>query len=600
MQQSIGSYIRQLRRQRSLTQSELGENRFSKSYVSAVERGTILPSSEALRFFAEQFEQPIDTFEQLAQKDEQNKQIVSLSIAESSQHAILHQEYKEIVDLLDMMLDGTELSYSFFTSMKMLPALSHEVLAELPSSTQVRYFFLQGLIAEKKREYAAAVAAFEQALVVATIKHRPAILDTLGNTYFQMHLYHISLSYYQRALQLLYEQMTENVFPALLLSVEAHCGDTYRALGLHNAAYQHYEKARQYLRPTDNIQIAGSLYGGLGYCIYASIYQGRLDRENKSETLSSEEQEQRFQKAISFLLQSRTLYQVGSEQLEEARMRLIYTMVVLDHCLFRKQKALETSKQTKKPPIIYGTAQIDDAENQCRQVLLNQQDKHPSSSSPAEEIQGIIYTALAYRIRIATLRATIARITGFADTAIRERSFATYLCQMVLESLAQPEFSWKIVNDAMSLSLTNLSSHIPALPPLPKLSLLEMQERWQPGLLAEVFFAAGEIAEEIGRAASSEEYASESYQRVNVYLHTALQIFRQAIPDYAYDITYLTRSYMRSATLLEERIEAFPSLEKETTQVLIGFLKEGLTPVQQFQPYEQSAIDVFFPIKSAV
>jgi len=41
IQQPIGLYIRQLRRERSLTQSELGETHFSKSYVSAVERGEL-------------------------------------------------------------------------------------------------------------------------------------------------------------------------------------------------------------------------------------------------------------------------------------------------------------------------------------------------------------------------------------------------------------------------------------------------------------------------------------------------------------------------------------------------------------------------------
>ncbi len=37
MQVPLSEYIRQLRRQRGLTQTELGGDRFSKSYVSAVE-----------------------------------------------------------------------------------------------------------------------------------------------------------------------------------------------------------------------------------------------------------------------------------------------------------------------------------------------------------------------------------------------------------------------------------------------------------------------------------------------------------------------------------------------------------------------------------
>jgi len=93
---------------------------------------------------------------------------------------------------------------------------------------------------------------------------------------------------------------------------------------------------------------------------------------------------------------------------------------------------------------------------------------------------------------------------------------------------------------------------------MPKLTPLELQEYWQPRLLAEVFFAGGEVAEEIGRAATSEEYAHDCYLRVNEYLHVALQMYQQTLPDIEYDFTYLTRSYMRCVMLLEERIEAFP------------------------------------------
>src|SRR5437660_7875159 len=54
----IRALIRKLRRQRNITQTKLGAPRYSKSYVSAVEKNTIRPSPEALQFFAEQLGQP--------------------------------------------------------------------------------------------------------------------------------------------------------------------------------------------------------------------------------------------------------------------------------------------------------------------------------------------------------------------------------------------------------------------------------------------------------------------------------------------------------------------------------------------------------------
>jgi len=585
IQQPIGLYIRQLRRERSLTQSELGETHFSKSYVSAVERGTILPSYEALRFFAEQLDQPVDAFKLMTQQNEQSKHVLALPIAESPQTSDPHQEHKEIIELLDVALDGTEFYYA--PSLEMLPIPSDEILTKLPAPTQARYFFLQGLAAFERKNYSSAIAVFERALVAAPLKHQPVILDALGKTYFQLQMYHVSLSYYKRALEILQEQSHA---AALLLSIELHCGDIYCALGLHTAAYTRYERARQYLRSTDNIQMAGHLYGRLGYCTYASFYLKGPTIDNYAEEPGGETYEQKFQKAISFLLQSRILYQVGREQAEENRVRLLYAMIALDHCLFRKQKALNASKQSKKQPVIYVSAQLDDADDQCRQVLLNQQDNYAHAGIPEANTLVTIYTALAYHIRISTLRASIARLTGFIDTAARERSFAASLYQMVLESLNTFEFSWRIVNNVLSLAMADSPSQAPPLPRMPKLTPLELQEYWQPRLLAEVFFAGGEVAEEIGRAATSEEYAHDCYLRVNEYLHVALQMYQQTLPDIEYDFTYLTRSYMRCVMLLEERIEAFPLLEKETTQTLICFLKEGFVLAHHQQLAHKSCI----------
>src|SRR6202035_2542589 len=78
MQLSCGDLIRQLRRQYNLTQTELGGNRFSKSYVSAVERNKIVPSAQALRYFAEQLNKPEDYFSNLLRRPENMSQLAIL------------------------------------------------------------------------------------------------------------------------------------------------------------------------------------------------------------------------------------------------------------------------------------------------------------------------------------------------------------------------------------------------------------------------------------------------------------------------------------------------------------------------------------------
>ena len=61
---TMGEALRQLRRQQGLTQSELGGEQFSKSYISAVEHDKIVPSYEAIHHFAWRLGQDRDYFAQ--------------------------------------------------------------------------------------------------------------------------------------------------------------------------------------------------------------------------------------------------------------------------------------------------------------------------------------------------------------------------------------------------------------------------------------------------------------------------------------------------------------------------------------------------------
>ena len=50
---ALGERIRQLRIARGLTQTKLGLDRFSKEYVSQIERGRVRPNDAALEWLAE-------------------------------------------------------------------------------------------------------------------------------------------------------------------------------------------------------------------------------------------------------------------------------------------------------------------------------------------------------------------------------------------------------------------------------------------------------------------------------------------------------------------------------------------------------------------
>ena len=124
-QQSLGETIRRLRRQSSLTQTDLGGERFSKSYVSAVEREKIIPSYEALRFFAKQLDQPDDFFEKLLEQVEQTKQVaVSTEIPVYDVRA--HEAQKRIATFLDIALQ--EIEHTHFPLLQELSTFAPELI----------------------------------------------------------------------------------------------------------------------------------------------------------------------------------------------------------------------------------------------------------------------------------------------------------------------------------------------------------------------------------------------------------------------------------------------------------------------------------------
>ena len=105
----VGENIRQMRRQQSLTQSELGGEHFSKSYVSAVERNKIVPSYEAMHFFAEQLGQSVDYFENLYVQTENAKYTSSIATNTAVYTKDEQAVEERVLPLLNTLLEGAEL-----------------------------------------------------------------------------------------------------------------------------------------------------------------------------------------------------------------------------------------------------------------------------------------------------------------------------------------------------------------------------------------------------------------------------------------------------------------------------------------------------------
>jgi transcriptional regulator with XRE-family HTH domain len=577
----LSDYIRQLRRQRGLTQTELGGDLFSKSYVSAVELEKISPSLEALRFFAEQLEQPVDLLEQLLSQAEQGR-ASSAKMNLSLYQPDTNEDWEEMLTLLDLAMEGKELPHTMF--LQELSTRSIGTMLDLPLQQQAHYFFLKGLLSQEQGDLQNARSSLERALALSPMKYQPVILDTLGTNFYLEQMYQTALLYHERALRVIQTDEAREKSPNLLLQVELHCGDDYRALGAHTRARAHYEHARQNLRSSSNMQIAGQVYLGLGYCIYASISLGSVPATSASSSFSFEEKEQLFQLALSFLLQARTLYQVSGDRLGESKVRLLHAMVLLDRCSLYREVILVNSQDTAAGKAIQCATLLDEAEEQCRQILLTWHDSTFEAGVSLPNLEEVLYTALSSLVETCIQRAAVARINGYADTGLRARSRATQICELTLETLADASIPWSLMRAIITLPDDPATYRMQSLPCLPDLTQSQLFHR--PSSLAPVLFAAAQVAEELGRATTDSEYASACYMRANEFFEAFLQMESQFTPARDRDASYLVRSYQRCIALMEERLKVAPFEAEETHSAILTLFKQGFVRLHSaFLPF---------------
>ncbi len=559
----VGDLIRQLRRQRNLTQTELGGDRYSKSYVSAVEKNTIRPSSSALQFFAEQLEQRSDYFIMLLESNENIRQATTLPGPLEVGNHFLQDDGFSLLYLLMQRAEPLPLQ-----NLKPLTPLGPEVLVVLPPFKQSYYYLLEGLTALAKQEYEMALEALERALPLAPPQLRPLVLDALGQRYSCTGATPLALHYHLRAIASLQHLDTQEAKASLLFPIALHSGEDFCILGDYEQAIEMYEQARKHLRAEHEMKNAARLYMGLGYCTYALAYQQSQMSEAAKRALSGE-MEQEFQRAISYLVQSRNIYQVSGDHEGETTARFLQTFALLDF-ITRYQQLISPIGATFA---VLSLSLLNSAEEQCRQILISWHNA-PDQKESREQQNAIIYEALAHLLRVFILRASLARLRGQDSNALRERTYATDLCQRILDVLAQPAFSWKLAQEILAQQIERSLPASPALPNLPDLHLdTTTFHKDFPGLV-EMYCAAGEVAEELGRAADAPAYRRDCYRQADRCFNTALTLARTIISARQRDPGYMTRCQQHYVSLLEERIVASPEDLEETSSVLAGLLRE--------------------------
>jgi tetratricopeptide (TPR) repeat protein len=361
-----------------------------------------------------------------------------------------------------------------------------------------------------------------------------------------------ALGHHLHALHLLSKASSKSASVSLHFKVELHCGDAYRQLSAYQPALEHYERACKLLTTQHDLATAGQLFSGLGYCTYAAIYPAtaRFATPVSQGSVTSEHIERELQKAASFLLQSRSFYHVSGDLLREANVRLILASIFLDLSIWRRrvahERARDAEKVEKKESFTNCLALLDDAEEQCRQVLLGWQSPDEQTQPPLE-LDAILYAALASLIRIAVQRAILARLDGsYIDAAYRERAFAAHLSRQILDTLSSPSLPWTVIQQAVNSSADTLEYRPPTLPRITDMphAFSDASSLHSALSQVEIYFAVGEVAEELGRTAAL--YAHDHYVQANQYFQAALSIAHSALLlEGKQDPGYLARLYLR-------------------------------------------------------
>lgn len=157
---AVGAIIRQARRRQNLTQTQLGGTHYSKSYVSALERGKIVPSSQALEYFTEQ----LGLSSSLSPTSFSEVQFIHQSNTDEQPGAITIEVGQYIPNEAWHFLDTVIEQFHRIDpqALPTYPDLTLEEISSLPLKRQASFSFILGIMAQQAELYLAAGEVAEE------------------------------------------------------------------------------------------------------------------------------------------------------------------------------------------------------------------------------------------------------------------------------------------------------------------------------------------------------------------------------------------------------------------------------------------------------
>lgn len=285
---TIADRVRTARIAANKTQQQLAGETYSKSYISAVERGKMTPSVQALGILAERLGLPVSYF-----LGESEADLTNLAESTAAQRTSPERERQQREEAARLTLDQAEgyiRQNQPDEAWEVLNATSGEPLEDLPLLERPRWYLLAGWAAIRKQWQKDATPLLERGLNLAdTLRAQgPAsqkphlaelterIRDLIGGAYYEQSQPEMALEYHRKCQIAISEGVVSD--PELKLLIYKSLGNDYLALGRHNEAITFYKEASKLAEDMDDPRQQGLMYWGLAlaYKAHGDLMRARI------------------------------------------------------------------------------------------------------------------------------------------------------------------------------------------------------------------------------------------------------------------------------------------------------------------------------------
>ena len=248
----LGQRLRDARHKRGMSQDQVAKPEFTKSYVSAVERGKARPSLKALELMSRR----------LGVSSSELLNMVSLPEVAGQDPRSRQEEIAYQLDCARRAVDTGQPS----EAVRLLTALEQNAAADLPLATpdvRFRLHYLRALAHLRLDDAAQAHKALAQALPLAEAlpdggENVERVHNLMGGAYYQQNLPALARDEHQRGLAAIQSGVVKDL--NLRLLIYSNLANDYWALGDVDQAVTTYREALNLLNDVNNLERQSALY----------------------------------------------------------------------------------------------------------------------------------------------------------------------------------------------------------------------------------------------------------------------------------------------------------------------------------------------------